>query len=86
MTIDGNGYNGYDGHRILNIVGSGTDVSLDNLTLTNGRVRSAGGDGAILLGGGSLAMTGCTVSDNASGRLGGSNSVGGAFMPPTAAA
>ena len=56
------------GHRIFNISGSGTDVSLDNLTLTRGSVDDGDGavGGAILLGGGSLAMTGCTVSNNTS--------------------
>ena len=44
---------------ILNIVGSGTDVSLDNLTLTRGSVDDADvvKGGAVLLGGGSLVMT-----------------------------
>ena len=73
VTIDGDGNN--DGSevtlsagnasRLLNIAGTGTDVSLRDLTLTEGRgpVHSEDG-GAIFLGGGSLAMTGCTISDS----------------------
>ena len=71
VTIDGNGFNGYDGHRILNIVGAGTDVSLDNLILTDGRAAQDegiySGGGAILVGGGSLTMTGCTIRNSSGG-------------------
>jgi hypothetical protein len=72
VTIDGNDTDPEErvaaGHRIFNITGSGTDVSLDNLTLTRGSVDDADGGkgGAILLGGGSLTMTGCTVTNNTS--------------------
>ena len=74
VTIDGDGNN--DGSevtlsagnasRLLNIAATGTDVSLRDLTLTEGRglVVSSEYGGAILLGGGSLAMTGCTISDS----------------------
>ena len=74
------------GHRILNIIsGSGTDVSLDNLTLTRGSVDEVDGKkgGAILLGGGSLTMTGCTVTNNSST---GGRYVGGDYVDPKAAA
>jgi CSLREA domain-containing protein len=72
VTIDGNDTNpdtrDAAGHRILNITGSGTDVRLDNLTLTRGSAGDVDGGkgGAILLGGGSLTMTGCTVTNNTS--------------------
>ena len=74
VTIDGDGNNDGSevtlsaGHasRLLNIAATGTDVSLRDLTLTEGRglVVSSEYGGAILLGGGSLAMTGCTISDS----------------------
>jgi hypothetical protein len=59
---------GGDTSRILNITGGGTDVRLDNLTLTRGSASDTDGwkGGAILLGGGNLSMTGCTVSNNTS--------------------
>ena len=72
VTIDGNDTDPNPrvaaGNRILNITGSGTDVSLDDLTLTRGSVDNVDGGkgGAILLGGGSLTMTGCTVTNNTS--------------------
>jgi hypothetical protein len=72
VTIDGNGADPEareaGGHRILSIAGAGTDVSLDSLTLTKGSVANIDGcnGGAILLDGGSLTMTGCTVSDHSS--------------------
>ena len=72
VTIDGDGNN--DGSevtlsagnasRLLNIAGTGTDVSLRDLTLTEGRGPNSEGGGAIFLGGGSLAITGCTISDS----------------------
>jgi CSLREA domain-containing protein len=58
VTLDGNDTDPDTrvaaGHRILNITGSGTDVSLDNLTLTRGSAGDIDGSkgGAILLGGG----------------------------------
>jgi hypothetical protein len=60
---------GGDTSRILNITGGGTDVRLDDLTLTRGRAGDTDGwkaRGAILLSGGNLSMTGCTVSNNTS--------------------
>ena len=75
LTIDGDSNN--DGSevtlsagnasRLLNIAGAGTDVALRDLTLTEGGPDNEENGGAILLGGGSLAMTGCTISGNHSG-------------------
>ncbi|MGE3294049.1 MAG: right-handed parallel beta-helix repeat-containing protein [Geminicoccaceae bacterium] len=63
VTIDGNG-NG----RIFNITGTGTDVALRDLGLTGGYagINGAGtpDGGAILLGGGSLVVTGSTITGN----------------------
>ena len=47
--------------------GGGTDVTLRNLTLTNGRSGADEDGGAILLGGGHLTMSGGTVSESSSG-------------------
>ncbi len=63
---------GNDASRIFNIAGSGTDVSLDSLTLTNGYVDSNGG--AIYSGDATtLAITDSTIqnSGTASGSGGG---------------
>ena len=88
VTIDGDGNN--DGSevtlsagnasRLLNIAGTGTDVSLRDLTLTEGRGPDSESGGAIFLGGGSLAMTGCTISDSYSFY-----EAGGGILPPTTA-
>jgi hypothetical protein len=67
VTLSGGGVS-----RVLNVAGSGTDVALRDITLTEGkavddtRLDDRGG-GAILLGGGSLAITGCTISGSRSG-------------------
>ena len=55
---------GGDASRILNIIGSDTDVSLRDLTLTEARGPDDSVGGSIFLGGGSLRMTGCTLSDS----------------------
>ena len=73
LTIDGDSNN--DGSevtlsagnasRLLNIAGAGTDVALRDLTLTEGCAPATRRTAArYFLGGGSLAMTGCTISGN----------------------
>jgi serralysin len=71
VTIDGN-RNG----RILKITGGGTDVDLRELTLTNANSGAGENGGAILVGGGRLAMTGTTIRDNQAGAGYGSESGG----------
>jgi hypothetical protein len=59
ITLSGGG-----GGRLLNIVGAGTDVSLNDMVLTNAVPSDYGADGtAIHLGGGNLTMNRCTVRD-----------------------
>ena len=65
VTIDGN-LNG----RILNIVGAGTDVRLRQVTLAHGLVGDEENGGAILLGGGSLAVSTSTIRDSRTERNG----------------
>ena len=62
ITIDGNANS-----HILNITGAGTDVTLRDLTLANGRPGPDEEGGAILLGGGHLTLSGVTLSGNVSG-------------------
>ena len=61
ITISGNNLS-----RIFNVSGSGTDVQLDSLTLTNG--HNTGNGGAIITGGGTtLAIADSTIQDSSSG-------------------
>ncbi len=65
ITISGNDFS-----RIFNIVGSGTDVHLDSLTLTNG--YSSGSGGAIYTGTGTtLAITDSTIQNSTASYGGG---------------
>ena len=77
VTIDGDQNNdgievalsGGDSSRILRSSGSGTDLALQDLTLTDGRVGGgAQGGGVFVGGGGSLALADCTVRDCRSGE------------------
>ena len=79
VTIDGNHIG-----RILRITGGGTDVALADLTLANGRAAENENGGAILLDGGSLALTGTTVKNSSSINADGygSGSGGGIFSGP----
>ena len=75
VTIDGDRNNdgievtisGADAQRILRTSGSGTDVTLRDLTLTDGLVQGNADGGAIFVGGGSLILDGSTVRDSVSG-------------------
>ena len=75
VTIDGDRNNdgievtlsGGDAQRILRTSGSGTDVTLRDLTLTDGLVQGNADGGAIFVGGGSLILDGSTVRDSVSG-------------------
>ena len=75
VTVDGDADNngsrvtisGGDASRIFEVVGSGTDAALADLTLAHGRPPGpelVGAGGAVLVGGGSLELTGSTVRDN----------------------
>ena len=64
VSIDGN-HNG----RILHITGSGTEVALADLTLTNARAPLGENGGAILLDGGGLVLNSTTIKNSSSGDL-----------------
>ena len=75
VTVDGDADNngsrvtisGGDASRIFEVVGSGTDAALADLTLAHGRPPGpelVGAGGAVLVGGGSLELTGSTVRHN----------------------
>jgi hypothetical protein len=71
LTIDGTGakrliISGNNASRVF-FVSQGADLSLSNLTVTGGRANSGGG---IQNRGGTLALTNCTVSGNASVNTG----------------
>ena len=80
LTIDGdvNGDNkadiiisGNDASRVFHITGTGTDVELDSLTLTNGNPGASQDGGAILTGAGTtLAITDSTIKDSATSLFG----------------
>jgi hypothetical protein len=62
VTVSGN-----NASRVLSISGDGVDVSLRDLTLTQGSSPMGENGGAIVLASGStLALTGCTVRDSVS--------------------
>src|SRR5215218_8031803 len=62
--VDNNGsrvtLSGNNASRVLNIIGSATDVALRDITLTHGYAGDSGG--AVRLGGGSLTITHASVS------------------------
>ncbi|MGD9510257.1 MAG: right-handed parallel beta-helix repeat-containing protein, partial [Geminicoccaceae bacterium] len=70
VTIDG-----ADAQRILRTSGAGTEVALEALTLANGQVAGSASGGAVFVGGGSLALDGCTVRDSRSGYDGGGGGI-----------
>ena len=65
VTIDGN----HDG-RILNILGAGTDVSLNGVVITNGLLSDVQNGGGIQLGGGSMSLHDAAVQNCQSGEYG----------------
>ena len=65
MTIDAGGLS-----RVLSITGAGTDATLDGLTLTGGASGIANG-GGVYVGGGTVALSDCTISGNSASVYGG---------------
>lgn len=69
---------GDEASRIIRTVGSGTDTVLRDLTLTDGGSVAEGG--AAFLGGGSLTLQGCTVSDSIAAKGGGIYAAAGTVL------
>ena len=65
--------------RVLGIVGSGADIKVEGVTLSNGKWLASGTGGAglyVSTSGGNVEVTACIISDNVSGSGGG----GGALL------
>jgi hypothetical protein len=72
VTLSGGHYGSAEtvegGNRVFNIVGGETDADLRDLTLADGFSNRVNG-GAVLLGGGGLVLTGCTIRDSSPGEF-----------------